>query len=142
MRAVAEADHTIEALRALARGIHPAILEEAGLAAALEALADEAAIPVVIEEAPEARFDQAVESAAWRLIARCTADAARLGATSLRVAIAQNDVRLDVRVEIEGIAEPIDTTGLEDAIGAAGGTLVDSAPAPGTMRISASIPCA
>jgi signal transduction histidine kinase len=141
-RAVTEADDTIAALRALARGIHPAILEEAGVAAALEALADEAAIPMVIEEAPEARFDQATESAVWRLISQCLGDGARLDATSLRVAITQDDVRLDVRVDVEDIAEPIDTTGLEDAIGAAGGTLVTSAPAPGTMRISASIPCA
>jgi len=140
-RAVADADDTIEALRKLARGIYPAILEEAGLAAALEALADEAAIPMVIEEAPQGRFDQAVESAAWRLIAQCSADAGRQGAAFVRVAIAQNDRDLEVRVEIDGLVEPIDTIALEDVIGAAGGNLVTSAPSRGTVRILADLPC-
>ena len=140
-RAVVEADDTIEALRVLARGIYPAILEEAGLAGALETLADEAPLPVVIEAAPEARFAPASESAAWRLVARCTADAGRQGAASVRVTIAQRDLRLDVRLEIVGLAEPIDTVGLGDAIGAAGGSLATSAPGPGTMRIMAALPC-
>ena len=48
----AAADDTIEALRAIARGIHPAMLDEAGLAAALETLADQAAVPLVVDRAP------------------------------------------------------------------------------------------
>lgn len=140
-RALMAADDTVEALRTVARGIYPAMLEESGLAGALESLADEAPLPVVIEDAPEARFDRAVESAAWRLIARCTADAGRQGAASVRVAIAQNDLRLEVDVKIDGLAEPIDTIGLEDAIGAAGGNLATSAPVSGTMRILVSLPC-
>ena len=139
--AVVEADDTIEALRALARGIHPAILEEAGLAAALEALADEAPLPVVIVEAPDARFDWAVESAAWRFVARCVADAGRRGAASVRLAVATNDGRLSVRIEIDGLVETIETISLEDVVGAAGGNLVTAQPATGTLRIQADLPC-
>ena len=140
-RAVAEADDTIEALRALARGIHPTILEEAGLAAALEALADEAPLPVVIEEAPDARFNPTSESAIWRLVARCAAEAGRRGAQSVRVTVAVIDGRLAVRIEIDGLVEAIETVSLEDVVGAAGGNLATARPPSGTMRIQADLPC-
>jgi signal transduction histidine kinase len=140
-RAVAEADATIEALRALARGIYPTILEEAGLAAALEALVDEAPLPVVIEEAPDARFNPTSESAIWRLVARCAADAGRRGAAFVRVAVAVIDGRLTVRIEIDGLVGAIETVALEDVVGAAGGNLATARPSSGTMRIQADLPC-
>ena len=139
--AVDAADETIEALRALARGIHLAILEEAGLAAAVEALADEAPLPVIVEAAPDTRFDPTAESAALRLISRTVADAGRLGAASVRVGFAVTNDRLAVRIEIGGLAEAVDTVSLADAVGAAGGDLVSSWAAPGTMRIRADLPC-
>lgn len=139
--AIDDADATIEALRALARGIHPAILEEAGLAAAVEALADEAPLPVIIEGAPDTRFDPTAESAALRLVSRCLADAARLGAASVKVGFAVTKERLAVRIEISGLTEALDTVSLADVIGAAGGDLISSGVLAGMMRIRADLPC-
>jgi signal transduction histidine kinase len=60
--AVAEAQVALEELRELAHGIYPAVLTEAGLAAALATLADEAPVAVELTVAAE-RFDADVEAA-------------------------------------------------------------------------------
>ena len=101
----AAADDTIEALRAIARGIHPAMLDEAGLAAALETLADQAAVPLVVSSAPETRYPPAVESAVWRVIARVVAAAGRGDASAVRVALDDADGRLLALVSVDGMAD-------------------------------------
>ena len=72
----------LDELRELARGIHPAVLTDRGLAAALEALASRLPIPVEIET-PEVELPQAVEAAAYYVIAEALANvikyAARVG---------------------------------------------------------------
>ena len=83
--AVAAADETIDALRTLARGIHPAILEEAGLAAALETLADDAPIPITVSQMLDTRYAPAIEAAAWRFVTDSVGDAARAGASATRI---------------------------------------------------------
>jgi signal transduction histidine kinase len=140
-RAVDEADETIEALRALARGIYPGLLAEAGLAAALEALAVEAPVPVAIEAIPDTRFDRAVESAAWRFVARSIDEASRLGAGFVRIGVVPANGRITIRVDVNGLSARIDTTSLEDGVGAAGGDVVASQPADGQMCITADLPC-
>ena len=55
-------------LRDVAHGIFPAVLADEGLAAALEAFAEEAAIPVELSDLPERRFETAVETAAYFVV--------------------------------------------------------------------------
>jgi signal transduction histidine kinase len=69
-----EAGHALSELRDLARGIHPAILTNRGLAAALGDLAGRATVPVEIVEAPAERLPDAVEAAAYFVVSECLAN--------------------------------------------------------------------
>jgi signal transduction histidine kinase len=137
----AVADETIDVLRKLARGIRPAMLEEAGLAAALETLADEAPIPVVIQAVPEVRYPSAVEGAVWRVIARVVVAASRGGASAVRVTVDEADGRLLATIGVEDFAGVIDAVSLGDVVGAAGGDLRVMSVVTGCLRIVASVPC-
>ena len=116
-------------LRELAHGLFPVSLAEEGLAVALAELADGADAPVRVTRAPEGRFDQAVESAAYFLVAHITGRARTLSV----------DVHVDegsLVVELSGEGLPNDgLTEIEDRIGAVDGSI---AVEPGT--ISAVLP--
>ena len=77
----------VEEVRRLARGIYPAILSQAGLAAALLSLADEAPIPVDVYVTEPLRLSQPVETAIYQIVADALADAVRNGASDLSVAV-------------------------------------------------------
>ena len=64
-----ELDHALEELRELARGIHPAVLTDRGLEAAVRALAERAPIPVELTRLPEDRLPDSVEAAIYYLVA-------------------------------------------------------------------------
>jgi signal transduction histidine kinase len=122
--ALSEVMAATAALRELAHGIHPAILTEAGLSAAVRSLVDTAPVPVVLDAATDARFDPAVELAAYSFVATAIEAAARKGADELRVRVRHHDGRL--LVEVTGASDGA-TTDLEhvtDRIGAVGGRLV------------------
>ena len=72
----------LDELRELARGIHPAVLTDRGLAAALEALASRLPIPVEIET-PEVELPQAVEAAAYYVIAEALANVIKYARASV-----------------------------------------------------------
>jgi signal transduction histidine kinase len=138
---VDRADHelrtALQELRALANGIFPAVLADEGLASAVHALAEETSGRINITEVPERRFDPAVESAAYRLIAQ-TID--HEGVDPVQVAARAVDGLLVV--ELESRRAPNDLDELEDRVGALGGTLDVFAAAGGHARIRAEIPCA
>jgi signal transduction histidine kinase len=118
-------------LRELAHGIHPAVLSDEGLAAAVEALAEEA--PVRIAALPQERFPAAVETAAYLVVA----EAAKAGPA--RASAERRDAVLVV--DVEAVAEPEGLLDLEDRVGALDGHLaVERAPGGG-VRIRAEIPC-
>ena len=73
-----ELDRALEELRELARGIHPAILTDRGLGAALEALAERAPLPVELRrEVPDDRLPTAVEAAAYFVVAEALTNVAK-----------------------------------------------------------------
>ena len=76
-------------MRRLARGVMPPILTEAGLAAAVESLAERAPIPVVVA-VPDRRFPQSIETAAYYVVTEALTNAVRYAAAS--------EVRIDGRV--------------------------------------------
>jgi signal transduction histidine kinase len=146
--AVSETAAVLEEVRVVAHGIYPAILTDAGLAAAVASLADIAAIPVAVGHLAEERYPPAVEAAAYQVVAESIANAAtHSGASVVVVDVTRIDGTLLVRVHddghggaelrlVGGLAE------LVDRVGAVGGTLsVESDPASGTT-IGAVIPCA
>jgi signal transduction histidine kinase len=129
----AELRSAIEELRDLAHGIHPAILTEEGLAAALEALAEAAAAPLRISAVPRERFPPPVETAAYLLIA----ETVRTGPA--RVSASRRDGLLVVDVETEAVPESL--VDLEDRVGALDGRLAVTPAQGGRVRICAHIPC-
>jgi len=115
-----------EELRTLARGVFPAVLADEGLAAAVESLAEEA--PVRIVALPATRLSQAVETAAYFVIARAVPDKGTLTVTAVL-----HDDRLAITLEGAG---PL--AGARDRIAALGGQLATDAD--GLIRVS--LPCA
>ena len=126
----------VEELRELAHGIFPAVLADEGVGAAIEALAEEARVPLRIGGLPDGRFAPAVETAAYTVVAE-VARAAR-GAVTVRAD--RMDGALVVELETVHGAEP-DLVALRDRLGALDGSLtVDSRD--GRERFRAEVPCA
>ena len=75
--AAAELKLAIQELRELARGIHPAILTEAGLGPAITALADRSTVPATVAALPDRRLSRAVEATAYFVVSEALANAAK-----------------------------------------------------------------
>ena len=127
-------------LRELARGIHPAVLTERGLAPAVAALASRAPVPVDLVELPVDRLPAALEATAYFTVSEALTNVAKYaGATCAAVRVASEGQELVVEIRDDGVggASPelgSGLTGLADRIGAIDGTLtVDSPPGEGTL---------
>ena len=134
-------------LRELARGIHPAILSDGGLPAAVRSLADRAPIPVAVDVA-DRRHPEAVEIGIYFVVCEALANVAKhADARSAAVSIQPRDGKLIVEVRDDGRGGADDRPGsglrgLADRVGALAGTLaVISPPGAGTI-VRAEIPCA
>jgi len=141
-----EANLALKELRDLARGIHPAILTNRGLPAALEDLASRATLPVDVVAAPDERLPGAVEAAAYFVVSECLANIGKhANAETATVAVSVHDGRVTVEVSDDGVGgAALDggsgIQGLADRVGALSGSLaVDSPPGAGT-RVTAVIP--
>jgi signal transduction histidine kinase len=134
-----------EELRELARGIHPAILTDRGLGAALDALAKRAPIDIEMRHALNGEIPAQVESAAYFVVAEALTNVVRhSGATEAEVSVAHRRSALHVEVADSGSggADPAGSglRGLADRVQALDGELeVESDPGTGTA-IHARIP--
>jgi signal transduction histidine kinase len=146
-RAQDEVEEAIAELRELARGIHPTLLRDDGIEAAIEALARRTPLPVTVEGSVGERLPDPVELAAYFLVSEALTNvvkhASALEATvhlereagTVRVAVADDGVGGAHASADSGLA------GLRDRLAALDATLViESEPGRGT-RISAEIPC-
>ena len=98
----AELEQAIDELRELARGIHPAVLMERGLAAAVALLAGRSEVPVKLSVTTE-RFPSAIEAAAYFVVAEGLTNVARYSeASNAALSISNVDGRLVVEVEDDG----------------------------------------
>lgn len=143
-----ELARALEELRELARGIHPAVLTDRGLEAALEALAERAPLPVSLDQMPAERLPAPVEAAAYFVVAEALTNVAKYArASSAEVRIARNHGYAVVEVHDDGVggADPAVGTGLRglaDRLAALDGRLeVHSPPGRGTT-VRAEVPCA
>ncbi|MDT7575854.1 MAG: hypothetical protein QOH17_2187, partial [Pseudonocardiales bacterium] len=140
-----ELAQSLEELRELARGIHPAALEH-GLDVALEALAQRAAVPttVVADEGP--RLPQPVEFAAYFVASEAltnVAKHARASEVRIRLLRAGQDVVVTITDDGVGGADPGRGTGLQglvDRVESLGGRLAFSTPAEGGTVVTAMLP--
>jgi signal transduction histidine kinase len=141
-----ELARALEELRELARGIHPAVLSDRGLGAALEALATRSPVPVDLDELPDERLPHPVEVAGFYVVSEALANVAKYArATFARVTVAQSNGVVTIEVADDGIggADPADGSGLRglaDRVEALDGHLVvDSRRGAGT-KVRAVIP--
>jgi len=142
-----ELDSALAELRELARGIHPAVLTDRGLSTALETLASRAPVPVEVAELPEQRLPEAVELAAYFVVAEALTNVAKYAnASHATVEVARENGRLLVEVADDGVggADPeygSGLRGLADRLAVLEGRLeIDSERGRGTT-IRARIPC-
>jgi signal transduction histidine kinase len=134
----------LEQLRELARGIHPALLTDRGLKAALAALSSRAPFPVDLDVVDE-RFAQPVEVAVYYLVSEALTNAAKYAEPSaVTVTVRRTDAGLVAEISDDGRggADPRAGSGLRglaDRVEALGGRLrIDSPPGGGT-RIRAEL---
>ena len=136
----------LEELRELARGIHPAVLTERGLGAALQGLFARAPLPVEIAELPEERLAGPVEAAAYYVVAEAITNVAKYARASyVSVSIRRANGLATVVVTDDGVggADPALGTGLRglaDRLEALDGHLEVDSPAAHGTRIRAEIP--
>ncbi|HWJ44784.1 MAG TPA: histidine kinase, partial [Gaiellaceae bacterium] len=140
-----ELAQALEELRELARGIHPAVLTDRGLGAALEALAARAPLPVEIKGAPASLPGQ-VEAAAYYVVSEALANVTKYAqASAVEVTVERLNGIAVVEVADDGVggADPLRGSGLRglaDRIASLSGNLdVESPPGAGT-RVRAEIP--
>jgi signal transduction histidine kinase len=134
-----EAQLAIKELRDLAHGIHPAVLSERGLGAALEALATRSPVPVEVTGVPAAPIDPAVEAAAYFVTAEALTNVAKYArANEASVCLSAGDGRLRVAIRDDGcggadLATGSGLRGLRDRVDALDGQFeLDSPPGVGT----------
>jgi signal transduction histidine kinase len=139
--ALAEAIAATQSLRELARQIHPTVLSERGLAAALGALAARAAVPVGLRELPGRRFSSVVETTAY--LVACEALANISGARSATEAALYASDRGDtlvVEVRHDGTGAALaGVLALDDRVAALGGRLEVESP-DGATVVRAELP--
>jgi signal transduction histidine kinase len=135
-------------LRQLAAGIRPAILTDAGLGAALEALAEQAPVPVTVRADINGRLPDTVESAAYFAVCEALTNVAKHGdAASATVDARVSAGRLIIVVADDGVGGVImargsGLRGLADRIGALDGTIDVESPDGGGTRVRVELPCA
>ena len=146
--AAAELKQAIQELRELARGIHPAILTEAGLGPAITALADRSAVPATVRATPDRRLPSAVEATAYFVVSEALANVAKhANATSVSIAASTSATSLRIEVGDDGgggadAARGSGLRGLQDRVAAIGGTLATESPAGQGTLVVAEIPIA
>jgi PAS domain S-box-containing protein len=136
----------LDELRELARGLHPAVLSDRGLRAAVETLADRAPVPVEIVDIPDERLPEPVEAAAYYLIAEALTNVTKYArASAVRVRVAASDANVVVEVSDDGVggADPAAGSGLRglaDRVESLGGSLEVVSPAGAGTTLRAEIP--
>jgi uncharacterized protein YhfF len=149
-RARDEATGTLDDLRVLARGLHPAGLTERGLPFVLETLAHNAPVPVELTALPERRLPAPVEVTVHALVSEALTNAARHArATRVVVGVEDRGASLHVAVQDDGIGGAVQAIeagsgllGLRDRVRSLGGTLTVEEAAPHGTRIAAVLPLA
>jgi signal transduction histidine kinase len=140
-----QAQTALTELRNLVRGVHPPVLSERGLDAALSGLAALCPVPVALDVELTTRPPVTVESIAYFVVAEALTNIAKHArATNVRVTVAQVDDHTVIVVHDDGIggAEPtgVGLTGLAGRVAAIDGRLSIESPAGGPTTITARLP--
>jgi signal transduction histidine kinase len=143
-----EAKQAIVELRNLTRGIHPPVLTDRGLDAALSALAARCPVPVTVEVEVEPRPSQTIEAIAYFVVAEALTNVARhANANTASVVVRRDDgtVRIVVLDDGRGGADIDKGTGLlglADRVSGVDGRLHVDSPPGGPTVLTVELPCA
>jgi signal transduction histidine kinase len=138
---------SLEELRDLARGIHPAVLSAHGLGVALEQVAARAPVPVKLDVDLAERLPEAIELAAYFVVSEALANVGKHAqATAVRVVVARRDAHAVIEVADNGVGGADDgggsgLRGLADRVEALGGWLEVVSPAGRGTVLTAELPC-
>jgi PAS domain S-box-containing protein len=128
----------LEEIRELVRGLHPRLLRDDGLGAAIRALAERALVPVEVLDLPDERLGPAVETCAYYVVAEALANAAKHASASVvMVRVAREEELIVIEVADDGVggadAAGGGLRGLADRVAALEGQLaISSVPGAGT----------
>ena len=143
--ATTELQAAVAEVRDLARGVHPTLLHELGLAAAIDALAERAPIPVTVD-VPDVRFASGTESTTYFVVAEALTNIARYaGASRATVTTTIEAGRVVTTIEDDGrggadAARGTGLRGLADRVAAAGGRFELLSPPGGGTRVRVDLP--
>jgi signal transduction histidine kinase len=138
---------TLADVRSLAHGIHPAVLTEDGLGAALEVLVRRSPVPVEVTVDFDERLPEATEAAAYYAVAEALTNVAKYadaGRVDVRIARSASGITVDVDDDGVGGATLTGGSGLQglaDRVEALGGSFEIHSPRGGGTRLHASLPC-
>lgn len=141
-----QTERALQALRETVRGIHPAVLSDRGLAAALEDLAGRSAMPLLIEDRGFPRLSPAAEAAAYFFVAEAVTNAAKHTAAShLEVVLGADERSATVLARDRGhggvdLARGSGLRGLSERADALGGRLTVDSPAGGPTVLLLELP--
>jgi signal transduction histidine kinase len=136
----------LDELRELARGLHPAVLTDRGLAPALQSLANRSPFPVAIAGVPALRLPEPVEAAVYYVVAESLTNAAKhSGATEGRVELSTTPETVVVEIRDNGsgganVSHGTGLRGLADRVAALGGELGVQSDTVGGTVIRAELP--
>ncbi|WP_185759076.1 CHASE3 domain-containing protein [Kribbella jejuensis] len=137
---------TLDELREIARGIHPAILTQGGIEPAVRMLARRSKLPVEVAVDVPARLPAPVEAAAYYVVCEALSNAAKHADASgaiVDVRIVGNVLRLSVQDDGRGGADPArgsGLVGLDDRIAALDGTLKVESPSGKGTTLTVTVP--
>jgi signal transduction histidine kinase len=142
-----EIAHSLEELRAVAHGLHPAVVSGHGLAVALESLVARAPVPVRLTIDMEERVDEGIEVAAYYVVSESLANIGKHAqARSATIAVTRENGQLVVEIVDDGIGGADSESGsglrgLADRVEALDGRLRVWTPQGGGTRVRAEMPC-
>lgn len=143
-----QAEHTAETLRDTVRGIHPAVLTDRGLSAALDELAERTPVPIRLDVADIGRLPRAVETAGYYLVTEAITNAAKHTASTrvlVRVRVTDGVLVVAVTDDGHGGADERGGTGLRglrERAETLGGRLQVTSPVGGPTTLRLSVPVA
>jgi signal transduction histidine kinase len=141
-----ELAESLAELRELARGIHPAVLDN-GLAGALEGLASRSPVPLSLAVEIDGRLPGPVETAAYFVASEALANVGKYAqASQVSIRVARHNGTAVIEVSDDGVGGADDARGsglrgLADRVEALGGRIVVVSPAGGGTTLSAEMPC-
>ncbi|WP_424883286.1 sensor histidine kinase [Streptomyces sp. SLBN-8D4] len=142
-----EAGKALAELRELIQGIHPKVLADYGLSAAVADAADRSVVPVDVDLSVPGRLDQAVEAAAYFVVCEALANVAKhsgAGRAEVRGGHSRGRLLLEVRDDGRGGADASagsGLTGLADRVSVLDGRLSLSSPPGGPTLLRVEFPC-